>query len=352
MGTDERMLEAHKAMWKSGVAIPRLVSGKNWWFEQFLEGICGHNSADKVDQLDYAVLMAKLHKNTSTEWFEKHRQRAIKMYPILKDISIGSHVWLYATRLSWFKKYEHSHELFTKTGFEPLSEAGKRITVVHGDIHVRNVIIRKDSKSCFIDFEFTAPYYAIHDLAYTFADWNCLQYEDSKGKHEFCKKYLEELGLPSDDEQVELLVFDAECARLRTFHCSTLNHEMEKKCRHKEYDLDLYKAYEKFESVARTDKKLIKEIAQNGFYKVADATESIKKVKAKIAADDAKRHQAGGKKKGGKKSSKKISQEEAKIYRIKTNAANSVVNFANSLRNNTQKLPEGEEPKKIKAWRF
>merc|ERR1712097_136659 len=98
-------------------------------------------------------------------------------------------------------------------------------------------------KSCFIDFEFTAPYYAIHDLAYTFA-----------------KSYLEELGFPSDDEQVELLVFDAECARLRHFHNSTLNHEMEKKSRNKEYDLDLYKAYEKFESIARADKELIKKV--------------------------------------------------------------------------------------------
>merc|ERR1712072_357764 len=203
-------------------------------------------------------------------------------------------------------------EFFTQAGFEPLSEAGKRIAGVHGDIHPANAIIRNDSKSCFIDFEFTAPYYAIHDLAYTFADWNQCTGADKKSKHEFCKKYLEELGLPSDDEQVELLVFDAECARLRAFHCSTLNREMEKKCRHKEYDLDLYKAYEKFESIARADKELIKKIAQNGFYRVADETESVKEVIAKIAAEDEKRHQAEkGNKKGGKKS-KKRSEEEKK----------------------------------------
>jgi len=346
--TEERMIDAQKAMWEAGVAAPRLVSAKSWYFEQFVDGLVGWHNADKVDKLDYAVLMAKLHKNTDTQWFEKHRQRAIEMFPILKDTPLGSHAWLFATRMSWFKRFAHSHEFFTQAGFEPLSEAGKRYTVVHGDIHPANAILRKDTKSCFIDFEFTAPYYAIHDLAYVFADWNNCAARDSKGKHEFCKKYLEELGLPSDDEQVELLVFDAECARIRAFHCSTLNHDMEKKCRLKEYDLDLYKAYEKFESIARADKELIKKIAQEGFYKVADETESLKEVKAKIAEEDKIRHQAQGNKKKGGEKKKQLSKDQAKIYRIKTNAANSVVNFANSLRN-TKKVVKGEN---TKAWRF
>merc|ERR1712232_1276628 len=263
-------------MWESGVANPRLISGKNWWVEQFVEGLCGWGNADKVNELDYAVLMAKLHKNTATEWFEKHRQRAIQMYPILKDTPIGSHAWLFVTRMSWFKRFEHSHEYFTKTGFEPLSEAGKRFVVVHGDIHPANVIVREDSKSCFVDFEFTAPYYAVHDLAYTFADWNKCTSNDQESKYSWTKKYLEELGLPNDNEQVELLVFDAECARLRHFHNSTLNREMEKKCRDKEYDLELYKAYEKFEATARNDKELIKKVAQNGFYDVAAEFDTVK----------------------------------------------------------------------------
>merc|ERR1712167_305836 len=231
-------------------------------------GVGWHNE-DKVDKLDYAVLMAKLHKNTATEWFEKHRQRAIEMYPVLKDTPIGSHTWLFVTRMSWFKHYEHSHQFFTQAGFEPLSEAGKRIVVVHGDIHPANAIIRDDSKSCLLDFEFTAPHYAIHDLSYTFAGWNKCCGADAESKHKFCKKYLEELGLPSDDEQVELLVFDAECAQLRHFHCSALCHDMNRKCVDKKYNLDRYKAYERYEFIARNNKKLIKKIAQKGFYEVA-----------------------------------------------------------------------------------
>jgi len=349
--TEERMVDSQKAMWESGVAAPRLVSGKNWYFEQFVDGIVGWHNVGQVDKLDYATLMAKLHKNTSTEWFEKHRQRAIEMFPILKDTPLGSHVWLFVTRMSWFKRFEANHEFFTKAGFEPLSEAGKQIAVVHGDIHPANAIIRKDTKSCFIDFEFTAPYYAIHDLAYTFADWNQCTGADSESKHKFCKKYLEELGLPSDDEQVELLVFDAECARLRHFHCSTLNQEMERNIRHKEYDFDLYREYEKFEATARADKELIRKIAQNGFYKVADETDAIKDVKAKIEAERKKQghhHKGKGKGKGGKKKSNK---NQAKIYMLKTNLANSVVNFANGLRTSTKKVEEGQDPKKIIQWK-
>merc|ERR1712232_384912 len=106
----------------------------------------------------------------------------------------------------------------------------------------------------------------------------------TESKHKFCKKYLEELGLPSDDEQVELLVFDAECAQIRHFWCSVLNHDMNRKIRNREYNLDLYKAYEKFESIARNDKKLIKEIAQNGFFKVADQIDFVKEAKKRAAS--------------------------------------------------------------------
>merc|ERR1712226_1815813 len=162
---------------------------------------------------------------------------------------------------------------------------------------------------------------------------------DQESKYSFAKAYLEELGLPSDDEQVELLVFDAECARLRHFHCSTLNHEMEKKSRNKEYDLDLYKAYEKFESIARADKELIKKVAQSGIYKVADESEIVKKAKGikdqiKVA------------KKAGVKKPKELPADQKKIYKIMTNAANSVVNFANGLRGQQVKTDS-----KKKVWR-
>merc|ERR1712029_835372 len=74
--TEERMVDAQKAMYEAGVAAPRLVSGKNWYFEQFIDGLVGWHNAGKVNTDDYAKLMANLHKNTPTEWFEKHRQRA------------------------------------------------------------------------------------------------------------------------------------------------------------------------------------------------------------------------------------------------------------------------------------
>ena len=38
-----------------------------------------------IHLLKIILSLYKLHKNTSTEWFEKHRQRAIEMFPILKD---------------------------------------------------------------------------------------------------------------------------------------------------------------------------------------------------------------------------------------------------------------------------
>jgi len=178
-------------------------------------------------------------------------------------------------------------------------------------------------------------------MAYTFADWNQCTAIDSKSKHQFAKTYLKELGLPCNDEQVELLVFDAECAKLRAFHCSKLNHEMEMKCRNKEYDLGLYKAYEQFESIARADKQLIKKVAQEGIYRAADASEILKEYHNKT-----KKAENKDAKTKGVKQPKKLPADQQKMYKIKTNAANSVINFANGLR--SQKV---QTDNKKKVWK-
>merc|ERR1712029_113033 len=129
---------------------------------------------------------------------------------------------------------------------------------------------------------------------------------------------------------------DAECAQIRHFHCSVLNRDMEKKSREREYNLDLYKAYEKFESIARDDKKLIKEIAQNGFYKVVDQVDFVKETKARVASEDEKRHQEKERKHQEHKKAVIKEKKDKVLYKIKTNIANSTVNFVNGLRNNTK----------------
>lgn len=288
--TEKRMCDAQKALWESDVGVPRYVSGKDWYLEPFVEGLVGWDvPKDLVDPLVYATVLAKAHKNTSTKWFEKHRKRAIEQFPVLKDAHPGSHIWLFTTRMSWYKEHEAHHKFWQNCGFEPLSEAGKRIVTVHGDIHKANVIVKEDEKAQFIDYEFTCPQWAVNDIAYMFADWNTVIENDAKSRFNFCKKYLEELGLPSDDEQVELLVFDAECQKLRVFHCSKLLQELDKAKKDRNYKFSSYKAYEKFEAKARTDKNLIKEIVEQGFFTVADKAIKMKQEIKKVEGESQKK---------------------------------------------------------------
>jgi len=141
--------------------------------------------------------------NTDIEWFEKHRQRAIDEFPILKDARLGCHIWLFTTRMSWYNGNKQHGKFWQDAGFEPLSEASKRLVCVHGDLHRGNIICDNNEKIYLIDYEFVAPQWAVNDIAYIFSisQFGCHSY---KGKFEFCKMYLEEIGLPSDDDEVDL----------------------------------------------------------------------------------------------------------------------------------------------------
>merc|ERR1712232_1014656 len=113
-------------------------------------------------------------------------------------------------------------------------------------------------KPYIIDYEFVAPTYAINDISKIFQG-RLFGTTDIQGKRRFCKIYLEELGLPNTEEQIDLLIFDAEVNKTRVFKC-LLGCEMEKKEKNPKYDFQIYKIYEKFEEEARTDKTLFKRI--------------------------------------------------------------------------------------------
>jgi len=207
--------------------------------------------------------------NTDIEWFEKHRQRAIDEFPVLKDARLGCHIWLFTTRMSWYHDNKQFGKFWQDAGFEPLSEASKRLVCVHGDLHRGNIICDNDEKIYLIDYEFVAPQWAVNDIAYIFSisQFGCHDYQ---GKFKFCKMYLEELGLPSDDEEVDLLIFDAECQRLRCFWPAMILGEMGKTKHDPEYDHKMYRLFEETEAMVRKDKSLIKKAAQTTFQALAE----------------------------------------------------------------------------------
>lgn len=130
--TERRMEAAQKTMWEHGVAVPRIISGDYWYIEPFVD-----NCPEKSTNEDMAKLLADIHR-VPTEWFEPFRKELIDMYPHLAEAKLGSHVWLFSTRLEWYNEYKKSWKFWQDAGFEPLSEAARKYVTVHSDFHGGN----------------------------------------------------------------------------------------------------------------------------------------------------------------------------------------------------------------------
>ena len=264
--SEKRMLDAHKLFWEKELTVPRLVSGTNWYIEPFYEG---PKVEEHREDVDWAEVTAKIHKQCPTDWYNDHRSTKQEMWPVLKNAFLGAHIWQFACRAEWFNPMNDQHEFWISAQKEPLSKAGQRFATVHGNYHEGNAQLDSNKQAYVINFEFTCVQWAITDIAYAFSygSFKTSKYED---RVKFCKRYLEVIGLPNDEESADLLIFDAECQGfMRIFHKSKICTEMDVKAKDPSYDYKFFNLYDKFEEKAREDKDLIKRIAQEGFEKVA-----------------------------------------------------------------------------------
>lgn len=72
-------------------------------------------------------------------------------------------------------------------------------------------MISKDTgKYLAIDLEYSTVQYAAGSIGYVLCFFGN---ESLEAKRNFCVEYLEACGLGSEGEEVDLLIFDAECAR-------------------------------------------------------------------------------------------------------------------------------------------
>jgi len=184
--TEERMADAQKALYNAGLAVPRIISAadNSWYIEPYYEQI--EREDKELLNKEMAQLLAKIHK-VSADWFESHREKVVKEHPILSEADKGSHIWLFTTRLEWYLEFGENKHYIQKAGFPPLSEYSKRIVLNHGDLHEGNKLSTKDGNFA-IDYEFTAPAWAINDIAYCFSinQFGC---KTSEGRYEFVKNY-------------------------------------------------------------------------------------------------------------------------------------------------------------------
>lgn len=284
-----RMETSQKVLYDHGLAIPRLFEGKTFniepcvddarpklgWFQSLLLNVvCA--PIEKGDFKKFAVLLAKIHQ-VPTDWFEPIREGLQKQYPLLQGAVPGSHVWIMTSRMEWWGKWRANMsneviQFYLDATREPLSEAGRRVITSHGDYHEQNVIIEKSTgKYLAIDLEFTTVQYAAGGLAYIFgmshfvSQYGCAT---TAGKRSFVKNYLEASGLPATPADVDLLIFDAECARTRHHWLGLLSTSMWQNLKWIDWDFKCYKEAAVFEDQCRSDLALQNKVVETGFYEL------------------------------------------------------------------------------------
>jgi len=255
-----RKLAAQKILFEAGIALPRYISGENWYIEPWVEGIHKCYDAKRMAQI-----VATMH-NLPTDWYRPFRTKVIKKLPILAYASEGSHVWPLTSKFSQYYKYKRLHKYLQIAGFEPLSTAGRQIVTSHANLNEKNLISTPEGGIYLLNYENCCVQYAANELAYIFSqnEFGCYDYN---GRYEFCRHYLDAMGMLSDDMSVRMLLFDVECARLRSFWDSPLFKNIKDK-EHKLFkDLENYAKLELFEKLAREIDSMKAVIVDATFYK-------------------------------------------------------------------------------------
>ena len=290
---DEKMRQAHRLLFRYDLIVPRLYEGKDWWIERFIE-----NDRTEVLSIEtYATLLADLH-SLPTDWYNTFYDQYTNEYPELKEAHPHGHVWTYVAKPGWFMPYR-TFETYLKheDHFVPQTEAGKRIVNVHSDYWNDNILYDKGLKKAYvIDLEYISVGWAARDLAFIFwwiehpghlgvfldmkPDKSMTNYE---AIYLFTKTYQKRLNYPHEKLDIENLIFDAECAKLRHFHCILAEDNKIKKTLDPNYDHDFYKEHVRIEKLAKNDDTLKNQVIQKGIYKaVVQTSPNITSIKQKI----------------------------------------------------------------------
>jgi len=224
---EERTRAACRLFAENGVSPRRLAEGPDWYIEVW-EGY-GDPLIDKAAGM--RVLgkeLAKVHK-LPIAWFDPFREDLKKEFPVLAKVPNTSHIWWYSCRMEIiFPPSETDQDWLTEFAqpmFTPQTKAGARIVSCHGDLKEANMIAMMEGAVLspesaeqqlkFPDLEFAHVNAACHDLGYV-----CFHYEDQPTKQverddvgvmrrAFLESYLEAMGYPSTEQDVDALLIDS-----------------------------------------------------------------------------------------------------------------------------------------------
>jgi len=277
--SEGRMEAAANHFARHGIAGKRLAQGSDWFVEGWEGKVVGtfdklktpawwrracqcssmmkHEAASLVEM---GNLLAQIHA-TPTQWFDDWRGRLEKRHPVLRKAPRGSHMWYFGFQQNCFDDLrEDSIQKWIDEGrfFKPLSQSAARVVTCHGDFHPANVV-RAGGGLRVIDFETACVACAVQDLAWSFK----LFLSETEDKRVFTEAYLLASGQPAAPEDVEALMFDAECYSM-FLYLGPLWRDTRVLIKDPEYDLHTFRSYAFLALQAHESPELRSQIVEYG----------------------------------------------------------------------------------------
>ena len=185
---EQHVKRAAAAFAAQGLAPAIYAAGSGWSLEPWLGPTLESSECSPNDMQALGHLLAALHCDVPTAWFEATAQTALRDFPAVRMqaqlLSLAPHA---AARLAFgLAAGRHMHdevqirmladtsnaELLQHwaaggTALAPRHPAARRIVTVHGDAHPRNLVrmAEGEERLVFIDLELACVTQAVHDLA-------------------------------------------------------------------------------------------------------------------------------------------------------------------------------------------
>jgi len=223
--SEERTHTLCRLCGEHGVSPRRLAEGVDWYIEAW-EGY-GDILIDKAAVMRVVGKeLAKMHK-LPTDWYDPFREDLKKDFTVLAKVPHASHIWWYSCRMEIIFPASKSDQdfmaEFAQPMFTPQTKAGARMVTCHGDLKEVNMIAMTkgalspesaEQQIKFADLEFGHVNAACHDLAFVcfhYDDWPMKQVERDGVevmRRAFLESYLEAMGDPSTEQDVDALLID------------------------------------------------------------------------------------------------------------------------------------------------
>ena len=219
-----------------GVTAQRIAYGEDWSIDQWAgNALMSSEDLEGFTELPYSaelplslealhavgVSMSRMHA-VPIDWFEPIEADMRIRNSTLLHTPKGHQLWLFAMfaaetvdRRIWNLPGEIVQLWFELDLGCPFHPATSRLVCSNGDFGPHNLFQKHPADPfALASFEKSLVHHAVVDIAYAAVDW-CSKPSNFALRKGLVRAYLQQSGFPDDDEQVELVLLDAEMSSLK-----------------------------------------------------------------------------------------------------------------------------------------